>query len=67
MNSANEHILRRGNKMTVAMLYRPISRFYKRKMRDVLFKICLSNKTNNAFTTDITTKDFCFADNYDVQ
>lgn len=53
--------------MTVAMLYRPISRFYKRKMRDVLFKICLSNKTNNAFTTDITTKDFCFADNYDVQ
>lgn len=36
-------------------------------MRNVLFKICLSNKTNNAFTTDITTKDFCFADNYDVQ
>lgn len=30
--------------MIVAVLYRHISRFYKRKMRDVLFNICLINK-----------------------
>lgn len=44
VNSTNEHILRGGNEMIVAILYRPISRFYKRKMCDVLFNICLINK-----------------------